>query len=637
MFNSSLLMQPPIMLRFVMSGVVACSLGAHSLRADDGTKVDAPKIELKPLIELKPAGASATNPLPGVSRPPTEFVPSVAVPSPEISRPTLPLLPKLTTEPVPLIDLRPKADLVQPVAPKLPELPTNPLDAAKPIDTPKPEVLPVAPVALPTTPLPPLNPLNPDVPATAAPGLTSRARVVLDVEPSGQTRVTVDGRELGSLQTLLGAERQASANDVTFAQKDARTVSISSRTREVIVEIAALPNWAARITANNSASFRVVPEKNYIDVLTPANLTESVIVRLPDGGAAELGADSAVRFDHLADKSYHVSGLGTVKAQTAEGQTVMLSHQHSLTSPTVLPHTLARTITESPRQPLPGGTQMATRDLAGNLLAAKVSPATEVAISGAFASGVNVRIGDRTVELTAAKPSEVVTLPNGSAIEFTVDSSREILTWRVHKGYFALTMDPAASHAFRLWRAYGLTDQSGTLQWDKTLLPHTLVLKNTTPGGPLHANSVIMVDLAKEVPPYNRYFDSAQAGFYAAVKPSATFSYSPSQTPTDELGNYNLRVGASAPEGGVNIFRVIPGEEGNARGTSEGGYNKEFLIGTDCFCMEAKIVGSASRGVLAPGGGGTPNSPFLSQVPSSFSLPPGKLGKTKVVPLAASP
>ena len=35
MLKSRLLMQPPIMLRLVMSGVLACSFSANGLRADD--------------------------------------------------------------------------------------------------------------------------------------------------------------------------------------------------------------------------------------------------------------------------------------------------------------------------------------------------------------------------------------------------------------------------------------------------------------------------------------------------------------------------------------------------------------------------------------------------------------------------
>ena len=282
MLKSSLLMQPPIMLRLVMSGVLACSFSANGLRADDGNKVDPTKVELKPLIELKPAGAPAANPLPGVARPPTEFMPSVAVPSPEISRPTLPLPPRLTTAPVPLIDLRPKLDLAPPAVPKLPELAPNPLEAVKPVDAPKPEPLPEG-----LPPVTPLNSLNPDVPVAVVPELSRRARVVLDVETTGQTHVTLDGKAIGHMSRLLGGQREASASEVIFSQLDERTVNISSRTREVIVETSNIPGLAAAIRPNTSAAFRIMRTKNYVDVLTPATLTESVVVRLPDGGESK--------------------------------------------------------------------------------------------------------------------------------------------------------------------------------------------------------------------------------------------------------------------------------------------------------------------------------------------------------------
>ena len=624
MLKSRLLMQPPIMLRLVMSGVLACSFSANGLRADDGNKVDPTKVELKPLIELKPAGAPAANPLPGVARPPTEFMPSVAVPSPEISRPTLPLPPKLITAPVPLIDLRPKADLAPPVAPKLPELAPNPLEAVKPVDAPKPEPLPEG-----LPPVTPLNSLNPDVPVAVVPELSRRARVVLDVETTGQTHVTLDGKAIGHMSRLLGGQREASASEVTFSQLDERTVNISSRTREVIVETSNIPGLAAAIRPNNSAAFRIMRTKNYVDVLTPATLTESVVVRLPDGGAAELGADSALRFDLLPDNSYHVSGIGTVKAQTAEGQFVMLSLQQPLSSPTPQAQTMERSITEAPRPPLPGGLQLSARDVAGNPSGIKISAAVEVAISGTFTDGLNLRVGDRLVVLNSAKPSEIVTLPTGAEIEFSLDANGKTLSWNVHKGYFALTMDTAASEAFQFWRAFALTEQSGTLSWDKSQIPHTLTLKNTTPGGPLHANSLILVDLGKGVSPYNNYFDSPQPGFYASVRPDATFSYSPSQTPKDPAGNYNLRVGASAPAGGVNIYRVFPNIASLVPGTTDAMYNKELLLGTECFCLEAaSLAASLARGAPRPISP-SPGAPGLVSSIRAFSLPPGNLGKPK--------
>ncbi len=617
MLKSRLLMQPPIMLRLVMSGVLACSFGANGLRADDGNKVDAPKVELKPLIELKPAGAPPANPLPGIARPPTEFVPSVAVPSPEIPRATLPTLPpKLSTESVPLIDLRPKADLVPAPAPRLTEPAANLLDAAKSPDAPKAEP---APGGVPSVPL--VNPLNPDVPLTGVPAVSARARVLLDVDASGQARITVDGREFGALESLLGAQTSATAGEVMFSYGDARAVNVSSRTREVLVEATGLPGWVARIAPNNSAAVRFNPAKTCVDLLTPANNTESVVMRLPDASMAEMGADSSARFDLFRDQSYYVSGSGTVKAQSSEGQTIMLWHQAPLAATTIQARTLERSISEAPRPPLAGGPLPASTDAAGQPRLARLIPTTDVLIAGSFAGGLNLRVGDRTVELNAAKASETVTLPNGSAIEFTMDGANEVLAWRVNKGYFTLRMD---GEAFRLWRAVALTDQSGALRWDKSLLPHTIVLKNTTPASPVSANSIMLVDLAKDVPPYNRYFDSPQPGFYASLKPDATFSYSPSETRADENGNKNLRVGASAPNGGVNIYRVFPNIASVVPGSTDAMYNKELLLGTDCFCMEAAPGVGAKTRDLAAVPRGAQVVPGLNPSIPPFSLPPGK-------------
>ena len=199
----------------------------------------------------------------------------------------------------------------------------------------------------------------------------------------------------------------------------------------------------------------------------------------------------------------------------------------------------------------------------------------------------------------------------------------------MEKGYFTLRLD---GEAFRLWRANALTDESGTLRWDKSVFPHTLVLKNTTPATPNGANNMILVDLAKDVPPYSRYFDSPQPGFYASVKPGATFSYSPSETRPDAGGNKNMRVGASAPDGGVNIYRVFPNIASVVPGSTDAIYNKELLVGTDCFCMEAAPgVGASAKGTPADSStkkiarGDLPGFGSLTPTTPTFSLPPATL------------
>lgn len=543
MNNARPIMHPPILSRMVLTGLVAWSLGIGVVRGDDGTKVD-----LKPLIDLKPATPTEPKSAP-VLPPPLDsapvvpatpavpavpFTPSVAIPAPPVPRPTFEPLPgttppRLSTEPIPLLDVRPKVD-------------------AAPLDAPKTEAK-----------VEPLISLNPDVTGTAGETLTSRATVLFDTQLAGPTRISIDGRPLGELQRLLGERPQAvvTAYGVQLSHTDDRAVTISSRTREVLVQTTGIPGWAAQVAANNQATFRFNAAKTYADVMTPGSNNKPVLIRFPDAGMAELDADSGCRVDCFKDQTYYVSGYGRVKAQTPDGQFVMLSHQAPLTATQVQSQSLERSIGEAPRPPLPGGAPMPPiSEVAGKMERVPSTPITEVLISGTFATGLSVAVGERTVELNAAKPSDSVTLANGSAIEFTLDQAGPALAWRVSKGYFHLRL---AGENFGLWRAYALTEQSGTLRWDRSTSPPTLELKNTTPASPRSANNVIMVDLAKDVPPYNRYFDAPQSGFYASVNPNSTFSYSPSDGPADETGNRKFRVGASAPVGGVNLYRVLAG------------------------------------------------------------------------------
>ena len=603
MNNARPIMHPPILSRLVLTGLVVWSLGFGVVRGDDGTKVD-----LKPLIDLKPPVSAEPKSVPALpppldSAPAVPFVPSVAVPAPPAPRPVFDALPgtvtpRLSVDPIPLLDTRPKVDVA-------------------PLDVPKTEAK-----------VEPLFPLNPDVTGPAGETLTSRAKVLFDTETPGQTRISIDGRPLGEMQSLLGEQSVVTAYGVALSYAEGKAVNVSSKTREVMVEVTGIPRWAARISANNQAAFRFNAAKTYADVLTPVSNTDSVIIRFPDSGMAELGADSSCRVDFFKDQSYYVSGAGLVKAQTPDGQFVFLSHQVPLSSPQVQSQTIERSIGEAPRPPLPSGPMPPVSAAAGKAELV-LAPITDVLISGTFASGLSVVVGDRTVELNSGKTSESVSLPNGSEIEFTLDQAAAVLAWRVSKGYFRLRLD---SEAFRLWRATALTEQSGTLRWDKMVFPPTLELKNTTAASPRNANNVIMVDLARDVAPYGIYFDAPQSGFYASVNPNCTFSYSPSDGPADEAGNRKFRVGASAPVGGVNLYRVLAG-------IADTGYNKELLLGTDCFCVESIGRGGASRAVekIARGANFAPLPP-TGPSPGTFTLLPTKaLTPPIFVPVPATP
>lgn len=93
MNNARPIMHPPILSRMVLTGLVAWSLGIGVVRGDDGTKVD-----LKPLIDLKPATPTEPKSAP-VLPPPLDsapvvpatpavpavpFTPSVAIPAPPV-------------------------------------------------------------------------------------------------------------------------------------------------------------------------------------------------------------------------------------------------------------------------------------------------------------------------------------------------------------------------------------------------------------------------------------------------------------------------------------------------------------------------------------------------------------------------
>ena len=200
-----------------------------------------------------------------------------------------------------------------------------------------------------------LNLNNPDVPTAAAEALPARAKVEFNLSQPGQTRISIDGNEVGTLQTLLNEGSVVSTRGVDISYADGSAVNLASKTREIVVEASYLPGWAARITPGDQAAFRFDAAKTTVDVLTTSKNKQSVIMRFPDAGMAELDVDSAARFDYFKDQSYYVSGFGRVKTQSADGQVVFLSHQLPMSAPSLQAGTIERSISEAPRPPMVGG------------------------------------------------------------------------------------------------------------------------------------------------------------------------------------------------------------------------------------------------------------------------------------------
>jgi hypothetical protein len=204
-----------------------------------------------------------------------------------------------------------------------------------------------------------------------------------------------------------------------------------------------------------------------LELSTPTNNAGDLALKLPDGGSALVFPGSSVRVDTFQDDSYSLSARGRVEAANGDGQILILA-AHSL--------------------PLTGGPLRSTTDSLGVKRNVRASPATLVRVGTWNKETLSLRIGETDFQLPPAVEKEF-TLPNGSAMRCSQNPITGLLSWRVTKGDFMISVVGVPG-----WKACGLSGQSAEMHWDvKAKLAD---LQNTSPESlvislPSHTAAVV--------------------------------------------------------------------------------------------------------------------------------------------------
>ncbi len=326
---------------------------------------------------------------------------------------------------------------------------------------------------------------EPDLPVVAKAGDSSRAEITVQFSSdergtpfawlNNKVRVFFkDLKEQAEPQKIDGIILSSGAEEHAFI--------MSSDETAIIVDIAGVQDWKARIPKRHRVVFFVDATRAFVDIQALSGNKEPILLEFPDGARAELKPDSMVRFDFFKDQSYYLAGAEQIAATNAEGQ--------SLTLTPFFP-------------PLLGGPLVERKETNGTSRLTRLTPLTAVIISGQVDNEVDVSVGQQNVELLLGSRQQVRP-GNGSVLDLYLNPVTKTLDWNVVKGAFRFTIA-----GLDCWKALGLTGQAGSQQWEVT--SQLIDLRNLPVTETNRVGKSILVNLAARI--------------NAVVPPKCTFQY----------------------------------------------------------------------------------------------------------------
>jgi hypothetical protein len=257
---------------------------------------------------------------------------------------------------------------------------------------------------------------------------------------------------------------------------------VSSVTHEVVVEAAGFGGWGGKVGLGAVSLIHADFDRQIIDLTTPAANINAVVLRFHDGGKAQMGGGSTLRYDEFKDRSYYVSGNGKVQAENADGQTMPLF--------SFVP-------------PMTGGPLVEETGKDGVKRTRRLSPLVMARGAGELLEKIQIGLAEMQFEFQR-EGQKTVTLENGTTAVIYMSPDRAALRWKVTKGYVRFGMEQ-----IRCWQAQLLTDQKADFQWDSTNL--MVDTHNNSDADIFPANRDILCTLSRSIT--------------ASTGPGGTFQY----------------------------------------------------------------------------------------------------------------
>lgn len=264
---------------------------------------------------------------------------------------------------------------------------------------------------------------------------------------------------------------------------------VSAQKAPVIFEAPNYPGFRGKVPRGQCVELTIDSEKSSLDIQTPPESKEPVVLKFFDEGGAEIGANSQCSYEVFSDGSYLFRGQGehVMASWKPDGRKVPLSE--------MLP-------------PLSGGPLKTRIGDDGNARFIRRTPTTPVRIHPYDEDCLLIEVGHKLYRIVG-KDTTVIALENGAYCEISSSPNTHTVGWHVRKGEFRFSIVGIYG-----WQAIALTGNSALVQ-----LPDS-----TTTVASWDEEENQIIDLRNHSAAQN-FLLRLPSGFFASLPPGGGFQY----------------------------------------------------------------------------------------------------------------
>jgi hypothetical protein len=302
---------------------------------------------------------------------------------------------------------------------------------------------------------------------TAAKQSTLKATIARK-SPTAFTVTLPDGRTM-TIDSQQPGHKRATVDDVDFELTPEGSVAITARGRDLELKADAKSGWLAMAPMGQQFIARIVSTSELTDVTASTENQRRIHFQFGDGGSADMGPGSCLRYEQMNDQSYYVVGVGDVTGVTADG---------------------VKTVLDADSPPMTGGPMRQVAKTDGTAVMERTTPVVPVLVAGELGRALTLTFSERNVQLAAGERQQF-TMHNGAVVDLQTNPDTKMLDWQVGKGLIEFKVEGIDG-----WKARARAGQEFSAQWDKG--SQIVMLKNNTWSNVLCGRSILLVGLPNQ-------------------------------------------------------------------------------------------------------------------------------------------
>ncbi|HVY71705.1 MAG TPA: hypothetical protein VHH73_17370, partial [Verrucomicrobiae bacterium] len=263
---------------------------------------------------------------------------------------------------------------------------------------------------------------------------------------------------LASVKTLKGNPGQPTGTlwGAISLSQDGKGLVIDASKRDATVVLSGFNGWQATVPQGARLEMVVDPALRVLDIAMAAASRQVARIEMADGGLVQLNNGARLRYDIYADQSYALTGNGQVEVRRVDGTSVTLT---------------------TGGLPMTGGPLVMVKDPQGRSQTERLTPTTELRVSGTLGGALEIKAGDQTFKLGPGE-SRRLQLPNGTDLELAQDQPLAGLSWTVTKGDARLIIEAAPGA-----QTIAETGRRGRSIWGQPETTSGMVVENNSAAG----------------------------------------------------------------------------------------------------------------------------------------------------------